>query len=131
MNLFELATRKKFKFASTKGLITVEDLWDLPLTSNSTRANLDDIARDLFKQLRNGDTVSFVNSENKSDPTVQAQFDVVKYIIDVKLLEKQEDDKARSKAKEKQQLLEILAERQHDELKSKSVDEIKALIAAL
>ena len=53
MNIFEQAARQKIRFESVLGLLCVEDLWDLPLTSlNSKRANLDDIAnlRELVPQ---------------------------------------------------------------------------------
>ena len=43
MNIFEQATRQAFRFESPKGFLTVEDLWNLPLTNNTGRANLDGI----------------------------------------------------------------------------------------
>ena len=39
MNIFEQATRAKIRYHSPNGLIGVEDLWDLPLTSLNSVAN--------------------------------------------------------------------------------------------
>ena len=33
MNMFEQAARQGFRFNSTRGLLTTEQLWTLPLTS--------------------------------------------------------------------------------------------------
>lgn len=134
MDMFETATRKKFRFESPVGLLTVEDLWDLPLTTpNPTkpRANLDDIAKGLHRQLKNDDNVSFVVKERKSDPTVQMQFDIVRHIIEVRLAEKEARDQEQAKATEKQKLLEILSGKQDEELRSLPVEELKQRIAAL
>ena len=35
MNIFETAARNKVRFESSKGLVTVEDLFDAPLTSKN------------------------------------------------------------------------------------------------
>ena len=58
-NLFEIATRQKFTFPSPRGLLNVEQLWDLPLTSirpdGSTRTDsvsLDTVARAVNTQLK-------------------------------------------------------------------------------
>ena len=42
--LFIKAARKKFRFPSKVGMLNVENLWDLPLTS-ANKASLDDTAR--------------------------------------------------------------------------------------
>ena len=129
--MFEKALRQKFRFESPKGMLTVEDLWDLPLTSATNRPNLDDIARALHAQLKSGADVSFVNPGQMSDPTVQAKFDIVKHIIDVRVAENEAARQASANRERKQQLLGILAQKENDQLLGMSVEELRAAIQAL
>jgi hypothetical protein len=129
--MFEKASRLKVRFDSGKGQLTIEDLWDLPLTSNANRANLDDIARGLHKQLKNDDDVSFVIKDKKSDTTVQLKFDIVKHIIEIRLAEDEARSKAHENSVKKQSILQLIAERQNEELKGKSLDDLKAMVAEL
>jgi len=128
--MFEKATRLKIRFDSPKGQLSVEDLWDLPLTS-VRGANLDDIARGLYLQLKSGADVSFVNEAQKSDPTIQFKFDLVKHVIDVKLAENAAAAAASANREKKQQLLAILAQKENEALAGQSIDELRAAIAAL
>jgi hypothetical protein len=130
MNLFELATRKKFLFPCSRGNITVQDLWDLPLRSTVDKPNLDDVARNLFRQLRNDDGVSFVNEGTTVDSTIEKKLDVVKYIIEVKKTEKLKTEEHKAKAAEHQLLLEALANLDNEDRKKMTREEIKAKIAA-
>lgn len=129
--MFEKVSRSKVRFDSSKGQLTVEDLWDLPLTSTRGQANLDDIARALHKQLKNGDDVSFVNTAKKSDPVIQLKFDVVKYIIEVRLAENEAAATKRTNAEKRQTLLEALANQEAKALANKTPEEIRAELAAL
>jgi hypothetical protein len=129
--IFEKASRLKLRFETSRGLISAEDLWDLPLTSNTGKVNLDDIARGLHSQLKNDSNVSFVHLDRKSDETIQLRFDIVKHVIDSRLEENKANLQARDNAAKKQKLLEILAEKQDGDLKNKSADELQKLIAEL
>jgi hypothetical protein len=130
--MFEEASRNKFRFEAPNGFLTVEDLWDLPLTSRTTdRPNLDDIARTLHKQLRSGDNISFVIKEQKSDPTVQLKFDLVRHVIEVRLAERDAAAKAEENRAKKQRILEIIAGREDEALKSLSMDDLKKMISEL
>lgn len=131
MSIFEKAARRKLRFETPQGHVSAEDLWDLPLTSRSGRANLDDVARGLHKQLRSGDDVSFVNKEQKSDDTVQLGFDIVKHVIDVRLAEAEETNQKQAKAAKKQFLLSILADKQSDAFKNMSEEDLQKAIAEL
>ena len=129
--MFEKASRLKLRFDTNKGMLSVEDLWDLPLLSATNKVNLDDIARSLHRQLKNDDDVSFVNLDRKSDKVVQLKFDVVKYIIEVRLAEADAAKVARENREKKDRLLQLIAERQDDDLKNMPLDDLKKMVAEL
>ena len=128
--MFEKAARLKLCFDTVKGLLSVEDLWDLPLTS-LRGTNLDDIARSLHSKLKNSDDVSFVVKERKSDETVQLAFDVVKHIIDVKLVERDAAMIQVANKEKKQQLMALIDQKQNEALGALSVDELRKMVEAL
>ncbi len=131
--MFEKASRFKLRFASPKGFLTVEDLWDLPLTANGRPvANLDQIAVDLARQIKEeAGITSFVTETSKASEVLQLAFDVAKHVIDVKLAEaKAAKDKADAKAR-KQKILEIIESKQDATLQGKSLEELQQMVAAL
>lgn len=134
-NLFILATRAAFRFASPAGALAVEDLWSLPLTSTKGKANLDDIARGLYTELKDaGEVVSFVAnpaSASTKRNELQAKFDIVKYIIDVRLAENEAKLNAAKRAEQKQKLLAIIDRKSDEALEGKSIAELRAEVEAL
>ncbi len=129
--MFEKASRLKLRFDTNKGQLSIEDLWDLPLTSNTGKANLDDIARGLFQKLKSDNTVSFVKPEQKSDQADQLAFDIVKHIIDVRVAERDAASLAAVNREKKQKLLELIEQKENTVLSEKSLDELKAMAASL
>ena len=130
MDKFEKASRLKLRFNSARGMLNVEDLWDLPLTSAKS-ANLDDIARDLHKRLQEGSAISFVNKASAANEELQLAFDIVKHVIEVRLAENQAAALARENAAKKQRILEILNERQDNALRSASEDELRKMLETM
>lgn len=129
--MFEEAARIKLRFVTKAGTLCVEDLWDLPLTSNRGRENLDDIAKGLFKKLREDSEVSFVYKDKKSDSIDQLRFDIVKHIIDVRISENEAAAEAKKRADKKQELLALIADKENEALRGKSLDELKAMIDSM
>lgn len=133
--MFEKATRNKYRFESPQGQLTVEDLWDLPLTTkNPTRiASLDGIAMALHKQLREASEVeSFVTvrpQEGQDD--LRLQFEIVKHVIQVRLAENEAKAQKTKRAADKQQLLEIIARKQNAQLEETPIEELLARVNAL
>jgi hypothetical protein len=130
--MFEKATRLALRFATaTQGLVSTEDLWNLPLTAAAGKTSLDQVAVALFKQLKSGDDVSFVTTTKKSDAVTQLKFDIVKHIIDVRVAEAEENAKKKANADKKQQLLGLIASKEVQALEGKSVEELTAMVNAL
>lgn len=123
MELFATATRNKVRFVSVKGLLSTEDLWTLTLEQLNT------IAIELNKE-RNETEVSFINS-TKTNELLQLKFDVVKFIIDVKLAEKEEKKLKAEKLVKKNQLLELINNKENEKLQSLSLDELKKQLEQL
>lgn len=130
-NLFLQATREKFRFESNKGDLSVEQLWDLPLTSR-TGFDLDTVAKTVNANLKSSNEESFVNvNNNPAVSRLQAQLEVVKAIIEVKLAQAEATKKRAEKAAERQRLMEVLHSKKDQELQGLSVEEIERRLSLL
>lgn len=130
-NMFEIATRTKLRFQSTKGELSIEQLWDVPLRSKDD-FNLDTVAKTVNKALKTISEESFVSTKKSTAQTKQEMaLDIVKYVIQTKL---DEEDAAATRAAnkvKKEKLLAILAEKQDGKLSELSEKELQKQIAAL
>jgi hypothetical protein len=122
--MFETATRNKFRF-QFKGVISVEDLYDLSVE------NLDSIFKGLNSQLKQVKEESLLNTKTKEDKELDTKIEIVKYIVNIKLEEQTSRQKDKDKKEQKQKLLEILSNKQNEDIQNKSIDEIKAMLEAL
>lgn len=131
MDIFEKAARQKLRFDTAKGLLSAEDLWDLPLSSPAHRTNLNDIAVDLHRRLQDAAPISFVETVEATDNGNQLRFDLVKHVIDVRMAENKARADAAAKSERKQRILGLLVEKEDADLKGKSKEELEALLASL
>ena len=131
MSMFEKADRLKLRFDTVKGPLATEDLWDLPLTSTTGKANLNDIAKGLFRQLKESDEVSFVDAVTVANTTTQLRFDIVKHVIEVRVAERDAAALAQANKEKKQLILGIIAQKENEQLSNTSLDELRALAQSL
>lgn len=129
--MFEQAIRQKLRFTTSQGQLSVEDLWDLPLTSTTNKANLDAIAVGLYAELNSNRNISFVNNGSTGDQTLQLKFDIVKHIIDVRKAENASAVEARARKDQKQRLLELINQKENESLAGKSIDELRKMVEGL
>ena len=130
-NIFEYATRNKLRFASIRGELSVEQLWDVPLRSRDD-FNLNSIAKAANKVLKEISEENFVETSKTAEHTRrEAAMETVKYIIDTKLAEETAATTRAAKKQEKEKLLSILAEKQDGKLSELSEKELQKRIAAL
>lgn len=125
MEVFKTASKEKLRFETSKGNLSVEQLWDLNLT---TLAN---IVRNFKKQLKkdNDDELSFLDEKaTPTDKTLELKFEVVKAIY----IDKKEDrDAAQTEAAKKehnQKIMALIAEKQEEGLKGKSIEDLTAML---
>ena len=132
MDMFEKASRSKLRFASTAGALTVEQLWDLPLTARSGNLDLDTVAKTASKALKDVTEESFVATRsNPQKASLELALELVKHVIAVKLEEAEATKTRVAKAARKAQLLEILEQKQTDSLLQMSREDILKELEAL
>lgn len=122
--MYKEASRLKLRFQTSKGLLSVEQLWDLSLTE------LGNCIKSVKKVLKKNDDdeLSFLEDNKVTDVENETRFAVLK---DVYLTKKKESDDARNAAEIKahnQKILGIIAEKQEANLRSMTVEELNALI---
>lgn len=128
--MFEKAVRKKLRFETKVGDVTVEDLWDMELV-NETGFSLDALAIDLSRQLKERVEESFVVKKANANTILNLKFEIVKYIIEVKLEEqKVAENRVLVKAK-KEKILEIMARKKDAVLEESSLEELEQMIEEL
>lgn len=123
-NLFEMAARKKFRFPF-KGMISVEDLWDLSVQ------NLDTVFKTLNAEVKQVKEESLLATKSTEDAILDAKIEIVKHIVKIKLEEIDQRQQAAAKREQKRRLQELIANKQDEELQGKSIEELQAMLSAL
>lgn len=121
---FAEATRLKLRVNTSQGNLNVEDLWDLSLT------RLETVIKNVKKQLTkdNDDELSFLDETKKVDKVTQLTFDILKEIYLTKKSERDSDKLEAEKKANNEKLMNLIYEKQNEELKTKSIDELKAML---
>lgn len=122
--MFEIATREKYRFPY-KGQIGVEDLWDLSV------GELDKIYKALNREAKQINEESLLAAKSKEDKVLDNKINIIRHIVSVKLDEIANAKAAHERTEQKQKIMDILANKQDEELRGKSADELKAMLAEL
>jgi hypothetical protein len=119
--MFEKAARLKLRFEH-KGLCSAEDLWDLPLRE------LDTIFKGLNAQIRTEKEESLLEKKSQEDEIMEIKVAIVRHVVEVRLQEQKAREDAAAKADRKQRLLGIIADKQDEELRGMSVEELTKIV---
>ena len=129
--MFEIATREKYRYPSSKGELTTEQLWELPLQSKSG-FDLDSVARGINGQLKAITEESFVeNNSNPAKPALENKLAIVVRVIKTKQAENEAIRLAAARKAERDRLVEILHIRNQEELMKLDPAELQRRIDAL
>ena len=79
MENFKLASQQKLRFQTNKGLLSVEQLWDLSLE------DLDALAVSLETEHKESGKKSFLVKTSAKDKTAKLRFDVVLDVLNTKV----------------------------------------------
>ena len=122
--MYKQASKLKLRFQTNKGILSVEQLWDLSQTdlSNAVKA-----VKKILKKT-DDDELSFLEDSKVVDVENQLRFDILK---DVYLTKKKEAEELRDAAETKahnQKILTLIAEKQEGKLKEMSIEELEKLL---
>ena len=122
--MFEKAARLKLRFKVSNGIVNTEDLWDLNLHM------LDNLARALNKEIQDKE-ISFIGKSSKEDSALQLKFEIAKHVIEVKLAEQEAAKSAVERLQRRKEILEVLADKQSEDLRNKSREDLLKELAEL
>lgn len=123
-NLFEGAVRAKYRFPY-KGLISVEDLWDLSLQ------DLDRVFKALNAEAKQTQEESLLKTRDSKEEVLDRKIEIIKHIVSVKQAEALAVKEAADKKAQKQRILEIIAKKEDDSLQNMSLEDLKKMAESL
>ena len=127
--MYKIASQKKLRIATSRGNLSVEQLWDLP------KEEIGQLAVAVRKHIRDergtaGDSeLDFLKpSEQKEETIEQLTFRILRDIYQTK---QADEDKAHSTAEKRlknRRILELIAKKQDQELENKSIEELEKML---
>lgn len=116
--MFENASRKKFRFQTKRGMLSTEDLWDIPLIE------LDGVARALTRQKADAE-ISFISPERHNNDELDQKLQIVVHIIGVRMKEHDDRQQEAARAAERQRILSIIDRKENEALEGLTLEELR------
>ena len=129
LNIFEYAAKNKLRFSTDRGLLAVEDLYDLKL-SNRTGISLDTIAIALDEELGKTEK-SFVKKVTPQNKEIQIKLEIVKHVIAIKQEEAEAKVAAESRATQRRILQEAIAKKKLEAIDNADLSSLEEQLAKL
>ena len=129
--MFEKASRLKLRFTSTSGNLTVEDLWDIPLTGPLGNLSLDDLAKKINRDIKAEEEESFVVEKSPKSSILELKFGIVKYIIKVKLAEAKQAENTAITNTQIRKLQSAITQKEDEVLTNQSLGDLKKSLKKL
>ena len=133
-NVFEAAAINKYRFqVKQAGILSAEDLYDMPLQSDTGGPDLDKLALSIAKAIKDQDNqVSFVTKKKPMEVVeLEDKLEIVKSVIEYKLSVMRKREETDEKAVEKNRLIEALSRKKQDSLDNMSEEELQERLREL
>lgn len=127
--MYKIASRKKLRIQTNKGMLSVEQLWDL------SKEDIGELAKSIRKRINDqkgvtGDSeLDFLKPSAQTEETIdELTFRILKDIYTTK---QAEEDKAHRRAAAREnnrKILELIAKKQDQELENKSIEELEKML---
>jgi len=127
--IFARASKKKLRFNTDLGMLSVDDLWDLDLLSES-RLCLNDLAKHYNQLVKGADEDNFVEAAKVTTSTTddKLRFELVKHVIDYKLTAATKAETAAKRKQKRELILQIVDEKDNEKLKGMSRKKLLEMI---
>lgn len=131
LNLFLLASRKAWRFPSSRGDLTVEQLWHMPLLAKNN-FDLNSVAIALNQEVKALGEENFVDQNVNVDRTHAAdRLMLVKQIIVIRQAEQKAAEQRVQRADQRRKILDVLERRDQEELTTASREDLLKKLAEL
>ena len=127
--MYKIASRKKLRIQTNRGMLSVEQLWDL------SKEDIGELAKSIRKRINDqkgvtGDSeLDFLKPSAQTEETIdELTFRILKDIYTTK---QAEEDKAHRRAAAREnnrKILELIAKKQDHELENKSIEELEKML---
>lgn len=123
MDIFKYAVKNKLRF-NYKGVCTIEDLYDIPLTS------LDRMYGELKKQQKCFGEDSLLNKKSSEEKEVGIKIEIIETIVADRLADIDKAKKAQQTHDRNRRIAEIIADKEDASLREMSLEDLKAMLTS-
>ena len=120
--MYKEASKQKLRIQTSKGLLTVEQLWDLSIT------DLDAVAVELQEQYKESGKKSFLVTKSSKDKVLKLKFDIVLDVLTTKVEAAATLSEAKEIKDHNNKILKMIAEKNDESLAGKSVKQLEAML---
>jgi len=129
--IFETASRKKLRFPSARGDLTVEQLWDMKMTSVNG-FSLDAVYRGIKTELNGQIDEGLVPvGSNPEKELNELRLEIVKRVFDVKQEEAAKAANRVQRSEERRKVLEAIANKKDEQLSQASIEDLEKKLEAI
>lgn len=121
-DIFKRASKQSLRFLPGSGVMTADDLWQLPLTV------LDAYAIQLKNELKNAETESFIKPAAPSDREKTLRFEIVRDIIETRVADLDKATKSRATKAKNAKIREAIANKKDSVLQEASLEDLEKMI---
>ena len=125
MSNYKQASKLQLRFQTNRGNLSVEQLWSLSLTD---LANAIKAVKKVLKGTDDDDELSFLDENKTVDTENQLRFNILKDVYVDKQTALKEARLAQDRKAYEQKILNLIAEKNEEALKEKSIEELEALL---
>ena len=123
MDIFKYAVKNKMRF-NYKGVCTVEDLYDIPLSG------LDKMYGELKKQQKNFGEDSLLNKKSSEEKEIGIKIEIIESIVADRLADIDKAKKAQQTRERNRRIAQIIADKEDAALNDMSLEDLKAMLVS-